>query len=343
MSKDKDPLLELRDRFVCKGVSLLHNITIVKGENALLYDTQGRKYIDFTSGIGVTNLGHCHPEVVKAAKEQLEKLWHTCFMVTSYEPYVKLAEKLAEIIPIEGEKQCVLVNSGAEAVENAVKIARQYSKRYYVISLENSFHGRTYLTMTATGKYKPYKISFEPFNPGIELIPAPYCYRCPFGQEYSKCGLTCIEYIKNFFFHTRVPGDKIAAILVEPIQGEGGFIVIPQDYLEELKKIADDNGILLIADEIQTGFGRTGKMFAIEHYKVRPDIVTVAKAIANGLPLSGVVGKKEIMESIAVGSVGGTYGGNPVACAAALKVIDCLLYTSPSPRDLSTSRMPSSA
>ena len=325
MNPVKDPFLKARDRWISKGLSLLHPITIEKGENEFLYDVTGKKYLDFTSGIGVTNLGHNHPEVVRAAKEQLEKLWHTCFMITSYPSYVELAERLAKITPGNFEKQVVLANSGAEAVENAIKIARQRSGRPYIISFENSFHGRTYLTMSVTGKYKPYKIDFEPFNPGIEIVPFPYCYRCPFKQEYSKCGLACLDYMKKFFFYTRAPAHKIAAFIIEPIQGEGGFIPAPFDYLKELKKLAEDNGIITIIDEIQTGFGRTGKMFAIEHASIEPDLITVGKAIANGLPLSGVIGKRDIMEHIAAGSIGGTYGGNPVACAAAIKVIDIIL------------------
>ena len=246
-------------------------------------------------------------------------------MVTSYPSYVELAERLAKIAPGSSDKQVMLANSGAEAVENAIKIARQQTAKPYIVSFENSFHGRTYLTMTTTGKYKPYKIDFEPFNPGIELVPFPYCYRCPFRQEYPNCGLACLDYIKKFFFYTRAPAHKVAAFIIEPIQGEGGFIPAPLDYLKELKKLAEGNGILTIIDEVQTGFGRTGKMFAIEHAGVEPDLMTIGKAIANGLPLSGVVGRKDIMEKVATGSIGGTYGGNPVACAAAVKVIDVML------------------
>jgi len=317
--------VESRETWVSKGLSLLHPITIERGENEFLFDVTGKMYIDFTSGIGVTNLGHVNPELVEAVKTQLLKLWHICFMITNYQPYVELAEKLAKISVGKSEKQVFFANSGAEAVENAIKIVRQQLGRPYIVAYENSFHGRTYLALTVTGKYEPYKINFEPFNPGIELAPFPYCYRCPFKQEYSSCDLACLDYIKKFFFRTRVPPNRIAAFLIEPIQGEGGFIPAPKDYLKELRKICDDNGILMIVDEIQTGFGRTGKMFAIEHYEVEPDLMTIGKAIANGLPLSGVIGRKDIMSKVFPGSIGGTFGGNPVACAAAIKVIDILL------------------
>jgi 4-aminobutyrate aminotransferase/(S)-3-amino-2-methylpropionate transaminase len=317
--------LESRDAWVSKGLSLLHPITIERGENEFLFDERGRRYLDFTSGIGVTNLGHTNSELVEAVKIQLEKLWHACFMIVNYQPYVELAEKLVKISPGKAEKQVFLANSGAEAVENAIKIARQQVSRLYIVAYENSFHGRTYLAVTLTGKYEPYKMGFEPFNLGIELVPFPYCYRCPFKQEYGGCDLACLDYVKNFFFRTRVPANRIAAFIIEPIQGEGGFIPAPIDYLKELKKLCEENGILLIVDEIQTGFGRTGKMFATEHYGVEPDLMTIGKAVANGLPLSGVIGRKDIMSKVAPGSIGGTFGGNPVACAAAIKVIDIML------------------
>jgi len=324
LTKEKDLMIEARNKYLTSGLSLLHPITVERGSNAIVYDNEGKKYIDFTSGIGVVNLGHCNPELIQVAEEQLRRLWHICIMVANYEPYVKLAEELTKITPGRFEKQAIFLNSGAEAVENAIKIVRQYSKRPYILSFENSFHGRTYLAMTTTGKYMPYKIEFEPLNVGIELLPYPYCYRCPFKLDYPKCDLWCIEYIKKYFFHTRVAPGRIAAVLIEPIQGEGGFIVPPPEYFKELRELTAKENILLIVDEIQTGFGRTGKMFAIENWDVEPDIIVVGKGIANGLPLSGVIGKKEVMDKIAKGSVGGTYGGNPVACSVALKVIEIL-------------------
>jgi len=318
----EERLLEVRRRHVPEALTTLHPITIERGENARLYSIDGREFIDFTCGIGVTNLGHCNPEVLKAAEEQLRKLWHIAIVVAGYESYYRAAEALCRVAPAGYEKKAIFFNSGAEAIENAVKSVRRATGRMYILSFENSFHGRTYLTMAATGKYDPYKVDFEPFSPGVELVPFPYCYRCPFGQSYPDCGLACINYIERFFFHTRVPARKIAAILVEPIQGEGGFVVPPDEFLPELRRIANEHGMNLIIDEVQTGFGRTGKMFAIEHWGVEPDLMTVGKALANGLPLSGVVGRKDILDFLHPGSVGGTYVGNPIACAAAAKTIE---------------------
>ena len=324
MQDAKDTWLTNREKWVSGGISLLHPLTIVSGENATLKDAAGREYIDFTSGIGVSNLGHNHPELVQVAREQLGKPWHLCIMVTNYPSYVDLAEDITAVAPGGSAKQVMFANSGAEAVENAIKIARQHTGRICVVPFENSFHGRTYMTMSTTAKYEPYKVGFEPFNAGVEIAPYPYCYRCPFKQEHTTCGLACLEYLEKFFFLTRVPADRIAAFLFEPLQGEGGFVQAPVDYVDGLRRLAEENGALLIVDEIQTGFGRTGKMFATEHYGLDPDLMTVGKAISNGLPLSGVIGKKTIMEKVAPGSIGGTYGGNPVACAVASKVIEIM-------------------
>ena len=321
-----DPYLDLRSKYVIRGVPLLHPITIERGENAVLYDIHGNRYIDFTSGIGATALGHTNPELIRAAEDQLRKLWHISFMVANYRSYVELAEKLAKIAPGSSEKQVLLQNSGSEAIENAIKIARQATDRYVIVSYENSFHGRgTYgYALTATGKYSPYKFRLEPMMPGVEFIPYPYCYRCPFKQEYPYCGLACLDYIRSWFIHTRVPPDRIAAFIMEMVQGEGGFVVPPTDYVEELKKFLDGHGILLIDDEVQTGWGRTGRMWAVEHFDVDPDILVTAKAIANGLPLSAIIGRREVMEKMYPGSFGGTYGGNPVSSAVALKVIEII-------------------
>jgi len=321
-----DPYLDLRNKYVMKGVALYHPVTVERGRNAILYDVNGNEYIDFTSGIGVVNLGHANPELIEAAYDQLRKLWHTCFMVMNYRPYVELAEKLAKIAPGKSEKQVLFQNSGSEAIENAIKIARQVTGRQYIVAYENSFHGRgTYgYALAATGKYKPYKVGFEPLVPGVELIPYPYCYRCPFKQTYPQCGLACLDYVKKWFSYTRVPPDRVAAFIMEMVQGEGGFVVPPAEYVRELKKFLDENGILLIDDEVQAGWGRTGKWWAIEHYGIESDIMATAKAIANGLPLSAIVGRKEIMERTVPGSFGGTFGGNPVSCAVALKVIEIM-------------------
>ena len=322
-----DPYIEARNKYVMKGVALYHPITIERGKNALLYDINGKEYIDFTSGIGVTTLGHANSELIEAAINQLKKLWHVCIMVMNYAPYVELAEKLAKIAPGSSEKQVLLQNSGSEAVENAIKIARQVTGRYYIVTYENSFHGRgTYgYALATTGKWKPYKVGFDPLLPGVEFIPYPYCYRCLFKQEYPQCGLTCLDYVKKWFTYTRVTPERIAAFIIEIVQGEGGFVVAPLDYVKELKKFLEENNILLIDDEVQAGWGRTGKLWAIEHCNVEPDIMVTAKAIANGLPLSAVIGKRDIMEKTYPGSFGGTYGGNPVSCAVALKVIEIML------------------
>ncbi len=321
-----DAYLAMRSEYVMRGVALYHPVTIERGKNAKLYDVEGKEYIDFTSGIGVANLGHANPELIGAAEEQLRKLWHTCFMVVNYRPYVELAEKLAKIAPGSSEKMVLLQNSGSEAIENAIKVARQVTGRPYVIAYENSFHGRgTYgFALAATGKYKPYKVGFDPLMPGVELIPYPYCYRCPFKQSYPECGLLCLDYLRNWFSHTRVPPERVAALIMEMVQGEGGFVVAPREYVRELKKYLEENGILMIDDEVQSGWGRTGRMWAVEHFDVEPDIVATAKAIANGLPLSAVVGRRDVMERTSPGSFGGTYGGNPVACAVALKVIEIM-------------------
>ncbi|MEM0374334.1 MAG: aspartate aminotransferase family protein [Sulfolobales archaeon] len=318
-----DLYLDLRNKFVMGGVSLLHPITIERGVNALLYDVEGKVYIDFTSGIGVTSLGHANPELIEAAMEQLKKLWHICVMIANYKPYVELAEKLVKMAPGKSEKQILFMNSGSEATENAVKIARQVTGRPYIVSFENSFHGRgSMLALALTGKYKPYKVNLEPFPPGVEFVPYPYCYRCIFGGVYPDCGLACLDYIRKYFIYSRVPPERVAAFIIEVVQGEGGFVVAPMEFIRELKSFLENNGIILIDDEVQAGFGRTGRMWAIEHSGVEPDIMYTAKAIANGLPLSAIIGRREVMEKVNPGTYGGTYGGNPVACAVALKVLE---------------------
>lgn len=320
-----DPYVEKRGKYVMKGLAVYHPVTIERGENAFLYDVNGKKYIDFTCGIGVTSLGHANPELVKAVEEQLHKLWHICIMVANYKPYVDLAEELAKIAPGPSEKKVLLQNSGSEAVENAIKIARQVTGRPTIVAYDNSFHGRgTYgYALATTGKYIPYKVGFDPLAVGVEFIPYPYCYRCPLKQEYPKCGLACLDYVKKWFAYRVLP-ERIAAFVIEVVQGEGGFVVAPIDYVKELKKFLEEHGILLIDDEVQDGWGRTGKLWAIEHYGVEPEIMVTAKAIANGLPLSAIIGKSELMDKTYPGSFGGTYGGNPVSCAAALKVIEIM-------------------
>jgi 4-aminobutyrate aminotransferase/(S)-3-amino-2-methylpropionate transaminase len=280
---------------------------IESARGAVLRDVDGREYIDFAGGIAVMNIGHSHPRVVAAIKDQAEKLVHTCFMVNPYEPAVKLAEKLCRITPGAFPKKAAFLNSGAEAVENAVKIARYYTKRPAVIVFENAYHGRTLLTMTMTSKVKPYKFGFGPFAPEV--------YRMPFGDKAPASAL-------HAFFVQHVNPEAVAAVVAEPVQGEGGFIAPPPGYFQEVVEICRDNGILFVADEIQSGMGRTGKMFAIEHWEVEPDLITVAKSLAAGMPLAAVIGRQEIMDAVHPWGLGGTYGGNPVACAAALAVLE---------------------
>lgn len=320
--KRSDYLVELRDKVVSEGhASGIPTCYVDSAKGAIIRDVDGREYIDFSGGIAVMNVGHSHPKVVQAIKDQAEKFTHTCFMVLPYEPAVNLAERLCSVTPGNFEKAVLLLNSGAEAVENAVKISRYYTKRQGIICFEHAFHGRTLLAMTLTSKVKPYKFGFGPFAPEVYRMPYAYCYRCPFNLKYPGCGVQCADYLKKFFI-SHVPAETTAALVVEPVQGEGGFMTPPLEYFPKLAEICRDNGILFVADEIQSGMGRTGKMFAIEHWGVEPDLITVAKSLAAGMPLSGVIGRKEIMDSIHQFGVGGTYGGNPVSCSAALAVLD---------------------
>jgi 4-aminobutyrate aminotransferase/(S)-3-amino-2-methylpropionate transaminase len=302
-----EQLTQLKTQFISGGVGLTTTNFIQSAKGAILRDVEGREFIDFAGGIAVMNVGHSHPKVVAAIKEQAERFTHTCFMVNPYEPAVKLAERLCRITPGDFPKRAVFLNCGAEAVENAVKIARYYTKRPAIIVFDNAYHGRTLLTMTMTSKVKPYKFGFGPFAPEV--------YRIPFGDVAGADRL-------NDVFIKHVNPEAVAAVVAEPVQGEGGFIAPPAGYFQELVKICHDNGILFVADEIQSGMGRTGKMFAIEHWGVEPDMITVAKSLAAGMPLAAVVGKQEIMDSVHSWGLGGTYGGNPVSCAAALAVLD---------------------
>lgn len=320
-SQTSSRLKELRDGVVPKGPFNVTPFFAQSARGALIYDVEGRELIDFAGGIGVMNVGHSHPRVVAAIREQAEKFTHTCFHIVMYEGYVKLAEKLCGLVPGSFPKMAMFANSGAEAVENAVKVARHYTKRSAVITFANAFHGRTYLAMTLTSKVSPYKFGFGPFMSDVHRMPYAYCYRCPFGLEYPACGVCCADYLKEFFIGNVAPEDT-AALVVEPIQGEGGFITPPPEYFSKLLTICRENGIVFIADEIQSGMGRTGKMFAMEHWNIEPDLVTVAKSLAAGMPLSSVVGRREMMDSPQAGGLGGTYGGNPVCCQAALAVLE---------------------
>ncbi|MBD3205379.1 aminotransferase class III-fold pyridoxal phosphate-dependent enzyme [Candidatus Bathyarchaeota archaeon] len=320
-----EELINQRNDFVPPGVYLVQPVTICDSEGALVTDVDGNTLLDFTSGIGVTSLGHSKKEILDTISEQAGKLIHSCIHVANYEPYVKLAKKLTEITPGEFKKRTLMLNSGSEAVENAIKIVRQSTGRPNIVSFENSFHGRTYMAMTLTGKWDPYKVGLGPFVPGVFFTPFPYAYRCPWGtDDPEECGKAAIHHIEKSIFKTQVDPSTVGAIITEPVQGEGGFIDPPKNFLPMLKDLCEEHEIQLIIDEVQTGFARTGKMWAIEHFGVEPDVMVMAKAIASGLPLSAVVAKEELTANIYPGSLGGTYGGNPIACATALKVIEII-------------------
>ncbi len=315
-------LMERRRRAVPRGAVNAMPVFIKEARGALLTDVDGNTFIDFAGGIGAMNVGHTDPRVVEAVKEQAGDLTHTAFQTAPYEPYVELAEKLNALVPGEFEKRTFLANSGAEAVENAVKIARAHTGRQAVLAFENGLHGRTLLTMTLTSVAIPYKKGFGPFAPEVYRVPAPYPYRCPAGKDCSDgCRGDCFGFVERVLAG-QVDPENLAAVVVEPVSGEGGFIPFPDFYLRRLRELCDEHGILLIVDEIQTGFGRTGKMFAIEHSGVAPDLLTMSKSLAGGLPLSGVTGRAEVMDSVQPGGLGTTLGGNPVACAAALAVLE---------------------
>ncbi|MCF8033452.1 MAG: 4-aminobutyrate--2-oxoglutarate transaminase [Desulfarculaceae bacterium] len=318
-------LWDRRAAAIPRGVGNVTPVVMAKAEGALIWDPEGNQYIDFAGGIGVNNVGHRHPKVVAAIKKQADQYLHGCFHVSINEPYVALAEKLNDLVPCRGTKKTMFANSGAEAVENAVKIARYATGRTGVVCFEGAFHGRTLLGMALTSKVMPYKYKLGAHLPGIYRAPAPYCYRCPWGREYPGCGVFCGQrYLDGEFFKYHVSPDEVAVIIMEPVLGEGGFIVPPPEYWAQLRQLCDDHGIVLVADEVQTGIARTGKMFALEHFGVEADIVTTGKSLGGGLPLSGITGTAELMDSVHPGGLGGTYGGNPVACAAGLAVLEVI-------------------
>lgn len=316
-------LLELREKYVARGVGNVSNVFVKKAEGATIIDVEGNRFIDFAGAIGCLNVGHSPQKVVDAVKEQLDQYIHTCFHVVMYEPYVRLAQKLAEITPGTFDKKAMFANSGAEAVENAVKIARKYTKRQAVVSFRGGFHGRTLMGMSLTSKVKPYKFDFGPFAPMIYKAPFPYPYRRPINMSEEEYTDYCIHEFEHFFV-SEVSLEEVAAMVMEPVQGEGGFVVPPKRFVQAVAKICKDNGIVYIADEIQTGFGRTGTMFASEQQDVEPDIIILSKSIAAGIPISAVVGKQEIMDCANPGELGGTFGGSPLGCVAALEVIDLI-------------------
>jgi 4-aminobutyrate aminotransferase/(S)-3-amino-2-methylpropionate transaminase len=314
-------LFARREAAVPRGPYNATPIFVKEGSGALLTDVDGNRMIDFAAGIGCVNVGHANDAVVKAASEQLEAFTHLCFHVTPYESYVRLAERINALVPGEHKKKTFFANSGAEAVENAVKIARAATGRPAVLAFEDGFHGRTLLAMSLTSKVQPYKAGFGPFAPEIYRAPYAYCYRCSYHLEHPSCAVACVDALEDYF-KRYVEASKVAAIIVEPILGEGGFVVPPGEYLPRLRELTARHGILLIADEVQTGFGRTGKLWAVEHSGVVPDILIAAKSIAGGLPLSSITGRAEIMDAPGVGGLGGTFGGNPVSVAAAHAVLD---------------------
>jgi 4-aminobutyrate aminotransferase/(S)-3-amino-2-methylpropionate transaminase len=309
-------ILERKRRVIANAKTIALPVVAQEARGVTITDVDGNVFIDFTGGVGCLNVGHAHPRVVEAATEQLARFTHTDFTVVPYEAYVELAERLLERAPFRGPAKAAFFNAGTEAVENAVKFARLYTKRPAVIAFEGAFHGRTLLSMTLTSRPHPYKLGMGPLAPEV--------YRAPFPQDYrGPDAETALAELRQLFV-TQVAAEQVAAIIVEPVQGEGGFLPAPPEFLEGLRAICDEHGICLIVDEVQTGFARTGKLFAIEHYDVEPDLITLAKSIAGGLPLSGVLGKAEIIDAAHDGAVGGTFVGNPVAQAAALAVLDVI-------------------
>jgi len=309
-------LADLRAKYVPRGITSAHAVTADRAQGSELWDVSGKRYIDFAGGIGVMNVGHAHPRVMKAVHEQLQRATHTSFQVVQYESYLRLAERLCEVAPIQGPKKAVFFSTGAEAIENAVKIARAATGRPAVVSFRGGFHGRTLLALSLTGTVQPYKQNFGPYAAEVYQTPFPYEYR-GWNTDAALADL-------GNLLEAAVSPTRVAAIVIEPVLGEGGFVSAPLDFMRKLRELTKQHGIMLIADEIQTGFGRTGRFFAIEHSGVEPDLIAVAKSLAAGFPLSGVVGRADVMDAPDPGGLGGTYGGNPVACAAGLAVMDIM-------------------
>lgn len=301
---------------VARGVGNATALYADRARNAEIWDVDGKRYIDFGGGIGVLNTGHRHPRIMAAIDLQLSRFVHSCFQVMPYEPYIELAEKLNSLAPIDGPAKSLFLSTGAEAVENAIKIAKAYTRRSGIIAFSGAFHGRTMMGMALTGKIAPYKIGFGPFPAEI--------YHARFPHAYHDVSVTDALADIAHLFKCDIEPNRVAAFIIEPVQGEGGFTVAPPEFMRALRALADEHGILLIADEVQSGFARTGEFFAMNHYDVKADLITIAKSIGGGLPLSGVIGRAEVIDAPAAGGLGGTYGGNPVACAAALAVIDVI-------------------
>src|SRR5437667_150766 len=316
-------LADRRLRAVPRGLAYSTARVVAKAEDAVLEDVDGNRYIDFAGGIGCNNVGHRRPSVLSAIREQLDRFLHTCVQVTPYESYVHLAERMNELTPGKFPKKTLFVNSGAEAVENAVKIARAHTGRSGVIAFEDAFHGRTMMTLALTSKTHPYKAGFAPFPSDVYRVPYAYCYRCSYSLKYPSCDVYCARHLEDTFKRI-VASEDVAAVIAEPVLGEGGFIAPPAEFFRIVIDICRKHGVLFIADEVQSGFGRTGKMFASEHYGIEPDMVVTAKSLGGGLPLAAVTGRAEIMDAPGPGGLGGTFAGNPLACAAANAVLDVL-------------------
>jgi len=311
-----EELQAIREAVTPQGVGIQTRIYADQARNAEIWDVEGKRYIDLAAGIAVCNTGHNHPDIVAAVKRQLDRFSHTCFQVAPYDVYVRLAERLCKIAPGKTPKKALFLTTGAEAVENTIKIARRYTGRSAVISFTGAFHGRTMMAMALTGKVVPYKKGFGPFPAEV--------YHVPFPIEYHGISIQDSLTALDKLFKADVEPDRVAAIIIEPVQGEGGFYAAPRGFLQHLRDICDEHGIVMIVDEIQTGFGRTGKLFAVEHEGVEPDLMAVAKGLAGGFPLSGVIGKAEIMDSVDPGGLGGTFGGSPIGCAAGHAVLDVI-------------------
>lgn len=314
-------LLERRHAATPAGLAHATRVAVESAHGALVKDVDGNTLIDMAGGIGMLNVGHTNEQVVAAVQDQVAKLTHVCALVASYEPYVALAEKLNEITPGDFAKKTILTNSGSEAVENAVKLARVATGRSAVVVFEGAYHGRTLLTMSMTSKYALFKKGFGPFAPEIYRLPVPNVYRRPEGMDEGQYLCWCLEQLDHAFV-AQIDPTAVAAIVIEPVQGEAGFLPMPTPFLQRIREICDEHGIVMVADEIQSGFGRTGKLFAIEHTPIVPDVITMAKSLGAGLPIAAVTGKAEVMDAAHFGGVGGTYGGSPVSCAAALAAVE---------------------
>lgn len=312
----EEAFVQLWKRYLAGGLTTHFPIQAARAQGARIETASGASFLDFTTGIGVNNAGHLHPDVVRAVHEQTDRFLHLCFSTALYEPMVELARYLSEIAPGVVDK-VAFFNSGAEAVENSVKIARSATGRQNVVVFDNAFHGRTLLAMTMTGRVHPYKDNFGPFAPAVHRTPFADCYRCPLGLAYPECGIACAERLNDVLRQDSAANDT-ALVIGEPIQGEGGFIVPPPEFFPRIKEICDEHGILLASDEVQAGLGRTGTWLAMAHHGVKPDLVTFAKALGGGLPLSAVAGRADLMDAPGPGAIGGTFGGNPLACAAGL-------------------------